>query len=132
VIGEDIRNRFVGNKFSLGTIYFHGMSIIRNIQLHSDTGFRSDDVVIMYDMNPPYEDHRDTFRGAAANAWKVKTKIWYKTTYLEKSTLTGGYIFQTPYYFRKVNKNGDYLGGYILTASDCQSADKDTIDILLP
>lgn len=132
VIGEDIRNKFNAGIFSLGTIFFHGMSVMSNVKFYSDSGFKNGDMVILYDMNPPYEDHRDTFRGGSSKSWNVKTKLWYKTTYLKKSSFTSGFIFQTPYYYRKVTGGGEYLGASILTANTCQSSDKDTIEILLP
>ncbi len=131
VSGPVTENHFLNGVFSLNQIYFYGISVTSNLRFICDSSFKSGDIIILYDLNPPYEDHRDTIRGKPGKFWNYQTKLWYKWNYLEKDPVTQNWILNTPYYFKRIRGNDTLMFGEILNKSSCQSSLTDTLEVLI-
>lgn len=131
VRGPVTENHFLNGVFSLNQIYFYGISVKSNLRLNFDSSFKQGDIIVMYDLNPPYEDHRDTIRGKPGKFWNYQTKLWYKRNYLEKDPITQNWILNTPYYFKRIRGNDTLMSGIILEKSSCQSSLTDTLEVLI-
>jgi hypothetical protein len=132
VDGQISEKYFENGVFSVNQIYLHGMSVKSNLRINNDSSFKQGDIIVIYDLNPPYEDHRDTIRGKPGKFWDFQLKIWYKWNYLEKDPVTQNWIFKTPYYLKRIRGNDTLMTGVILENSTCLSKLTDTIQINFP